>query len=81
MIRLGTGIALIVVGLILALAVNFTFSGINIQWIGWILVLTGIVAVVLYFLQPRRPVVAPVAREAVVERPVERPVEERRREV
>lgn len=67
---IGGGIALIVLGAILAYAVNFDLGAINIQMIGYILMVAGvigaIVGVVNYF---RRPT---VIREQPVERPVER---------
>lgn len=39
----GLGVALIVLGLILALAVEASVSGLDIQMVGWILVLGGAV--------------------------------------
>ena len=47
----GLGILLLVVGLILALAVNASVSGVDIQTLGWILVLGGIVVLVLTAVQ------------------------------
>jgi hypothetical protein len=43
---IGASIFLIALGLILALAVEFDVAGLNIQVIGWILVLAGIVGLV-----------------------------------
>jgi hypothetical protein len=47
----GLGIALLVIGLILALAVNASVSGIDIHTLGWILVLGGIVVLALTAVQ------------------------------
>ena len=47
----GLGIALLVIGLILALAVNAQVSGINIDMLGWILVLGGVIVLVLTAVQ------------------------------
>lgn len=62
---IGASIFLIAVGLILALAVNFNVSGLDINIIGWILVLVGIVGLIMTALVfgPRRR----VARGGVVE--------------
>lgn len=64
---IGGSIALIVVGAILAFAVEFDLAGININVVGYILIIAGIVgaifAAVTY--SNRR-------REVVRERPVER---------
>lgn len=70
---IGGGIALIVIGAILAYAVADPISGIDFQMIGYILMAAGVIGAIVgvlnYF---RRPTV-------VRERPVEeRPVEERR---
>ena len=48
--RTGAGLALICVGAILAFAVNAHASVINVQAIGWILMLTGLLGMVM----PRR---------------------------
>ena len=47
----GLGIALLVIGLILALAVNASVSGIDIQTLGWILALGGVIVLVLTAVQ------------------------------
>jgi hypothetical protein len=44
---IGVSIFLIAVGLILALAVNVTASGVDIDTIGWILVIVGAVGLLL----------------------------------
>ena len=44
---LGSALALIAVGLILALAVDIEVSGIDLKMIGWILTLVGIVGAIL----------------------------------
>ncbi len=43
----GIGIFLAAVGAVLAFAVTRTVSGVNIQTVGWILLIVGIVSVVL----------------------------------
>jgi hypothetical protein len=52
--RIGSSIALIAIGLILALAVNFSLSGIDVQLVGWILVVVGIVGLVVSVAVARR---------------------------
>ena len=47
----GLGILLLVVGLVLALAVDASVSGIDIQTLGWILVLGGVIVLVLTAVQ------------------------------
>lgn len=71
----GAALAFIAVGAILAFATHFTVSGINIQTVGWILMLVGVAGLVFnyYYLRPRRRaalVTPPVEEEPVV---VERP--------
>jgi hypothetical protein len=81
---LGGAIALIALGLILALAVNVTISGLDIHLIGYILAGVGILWLVIYFTiwAPRRRAVTAsrtVRRDGYVEpRPGEY-VEEQRR--
>ena len=57
---IGASIFLIAVGLILALAVNFDISGLDINVIGWILVAVGILGLIMTALvfAPRRRGVA-----------------------
>lgn len=43
----GLGVLVGAAGLILALAVNVTVSGIDLQMVGWILALAGLVIVIL----------------------------------
>lgn len=45
--RIGSGIALLVIGAILAFAVNYTLAGINIALIGWILMAAGLVLLII----------------------------------
>jgi hypothetical protein len=52
--RIGSSIALIAIGLILALAVNFSLSGVDIQLVGWILVVVGIIGLVVSVAVARR---------------------------
>lgn len=54
----GGSIFLIAVGLVLALAVNVSVSGIDLQLVGWILALVGVVGLLLslVFYRRRRPV-------------------------
>ena len=58
--RIGSSIGLIAIGLILALAVNFSLSGIDIQLVGWILVVVGVIGLVasLALARRTRPVVS-----------------------
>jgi hypothetical protein len=78
--RIGSSIALIAIGLVLALAVNFDIDGLDLQQIGWILAVVGVVGLVISIVLARRsrPVIAreaypPVVRE---ERYVEPPTRE-----
>ena len=88
---LGASIFLLVVGLILAFAVDVSLSGVSIQLIGLILAGAGLLGLVLHFTlwAPRRRAVTttrtvsdPSARRVVVEEPPvvgdRRIVEERR---
>jgi hypothetical protein len=52
--RIGSSIALIAIGLILALAVNFSLSSIDIQLVGWILVVVGVIGLVVSVVVARR---------------------------
>lgn len=47
----GLGILLLVFGLILALAVNFSVGGIDIQMVGWILTLGGLAVIIITAVQ------------------------------
>ncbi len=47
----GLGIVLLVIGLVLALAVDAQVSGIDITTLGWILVLGGVIVMVLTAVQ------------------------------
>ena len=53
---IGVGILLIVVGAILTFAVDATVTGINLDVVGWILMLAGAAGLILflYFTQRRR---------------------------
>ncbi|GAA0927192.1 DUF6458 family protein [Virgisporangium aurantiacum] len=53
---IGVGILLIVIGAILTFAVDATVSGINLDVVGWILMLAGAAGLILfvYFSQRRR---------------------------
>ena len=53
---IGAGILLIVVGAILTFAVDATVTGINLDVVGWILMLAGVAGLILfvYFSQRRR---------------------------
>lgn len=59
--RIGSSIGLIAVGLILALAVNVNLGGIDLNMIGWILTVVGVIGLVasLVMVRQSRPVVAP----------------------
>lgn len=63
---IGAGIFLIVVGAILAFAVDFQVAGIDIQLIGYILMLAGVIGLILgvVFLTRRRRVTS-TTRSAV----------------
>lgn len=63
---IGGSIALIVIGAILAFAVEYELAGINIDVIGYILMIGGVIGLILSFTYFRRPT-AP-ARDRVVER-------------
>ena len=57
--RIGTSIGLIALGLILALAVRVDLGGIDLQLVGWILTVVGIIGLVasLALARQTRPVV------------------------
>jgi hypothetical protein len=76
---IGGSIALIVLGAILAFAVEFNLAGLNINVIGFILMLGGLVGLLFglfyaerggYSRRTVRTEAAPVAERRVVERPV-----------
>jgi hypothetical protein len=70
--RIGSSIALIAVGLILALAVELDVDGLNLDLIGWILAAVGVVGLLVSLAMARRA--RPVLREEpVVERPARDP--------
>ncbi len=56
--RIGTSIGMIAVGLILALAVPFDLGAINLQLVGWILALVGVLGLVASVAMSRRAVVS-----------------------
>jgi Na+/proline symporter len=64
---IGAGILLIAIGAILAFAVNWHISGLDLQVVGWILMIVGIFGVVLFFTFWNR---RPSARRVVAERSV-----------
>jgi hypothetical protein len=47
---LGISLFLLAVGAVLAFAVNYTVSGLDIAAVGWILMAVGVLGVFLYFL-------------------------------
>ncbi|HEY4419265.1 MAG TPA: DUF6458 family protein [Pseudonocardia sp.] len=57
--RIGTSIGLIAIGLILALAVRIDLGGLDLQLVGWILTVVGVVGLVASLLIARqsRPVI------------------------
>lgn len=77
---IGGSIALIILGAILAFAVEFELAGIDITAIGFILILGGIVGLIFGLVVWQRADTT-VTRERAVDRPVERRrvVEERDR--
>jgi hypothetical protein len=62
--RLGTGIVLLALGAILAFAVRVQLSGLDLQVVGWILMVAGALGVVLELAvwAPRRRIVQTDAR-------------------
>ncbi len=66
-IRIGSSIGLIAVGLILALAVDFDISGVDLSLVGWILAVVGVLGLVASLAMTRR-----ATRPRVVEEPVVR---------
>jgi hypothetical protein len=68
-VTIGSSIVLIAIGAILYFAVTATVSGIELQTVGLILMLLGILGLVLgLILMSRQRRAAPVQRETVVER-------------
>jgi len=61
--RIGSSIGLIAIGLILALAVDIDIEGLDVQLIGWILAVVGVIGLIVSLAMARRarPVVAPRA--------------------
>jgi hypothetical protein len=83
---IGASILLIALGAILAFALDVDLGGIDIDVIGWILIVAGLLGLIMTSLiwGRRRTVVTqePVEREVVTRDPVEyRRVEERRRDL
>ena len=52
--RIGSSIGLIALGLILALAVNFDVKGFDLQQIGWILAVVGVIGLITSLVLARR---------------------------
>jgi hypothetical protein len=46
---IGVGIFLIVIGAIMAFALNVTVAGIDLDVVGWILMLAGVAGLILFF--------------------------------
>lgn len=46
---IGAGIFLIVVGAIMAFALDVTLAGVDLQVVGWILMLAGVAGLILFF--------------------------------
>jgi hypothetical protein len=74
--RIGTSIGLIALGLILALAVRIDLGGIDLELVGWILTIVGVVGLVasLALARQARPV---VRREAEYPPPPPHPADPR----
>lgn len=70
--RIGSSIALIAVGLILALAVNIDVDGLDLDLIGWILAAVGVVGLLVSLAMTRRTRTV-VREDPIVERPVRDP--------
>jgi Domain of unknown function (DUF6458) len=64
--RIGTGVFLLALGAILAFAVDYDISGIELSTVGWILMAAGALAIVL-FLTVWAPRDRPVERGGIVE--------------
>ncbi len=72
---LGISLFLLAVGAVLAFAVNYTASGVDIAAVGWILMGVGFVGILMYlmFLASFAPFSrGETTRTEIVERPVER---------
>jgi predicted MFS family arabinose efflux permease len=67
--RIGTSIGLIAIGLILALAVRVDLGGLDLQLIGWILAVVGVVGLVASLLIARQSRPAVITRDDVVHQP------------
>jgi hypothetical protein len=84
-VGIGASIFLIAVGAILTFALDISVGGVNLDVIGWILMVAGVLGLIMTALiwGRRRTVVTPAVDQRVVtEEPVEyRRVEERRRDV
>jgi hypothetical protein len=68
----GAGLTLIAIGAILTFAVQVNFSGLNIDAVGVILMLTGLVGMSLTFILRRRRVAAAAEAEEAWDTPTER---------
>lgn len=65
---IGVSIFLIAVGLILALAVDYSVAGLDIQFVGWILAVVGLIGLIMTALVwGRRPRGVADTHETVVE--------------
>jgi hypothetical protein len=51
---IGVGILLIVVGAILTFAVDATVAGLDLDVVGWVLMLAGVAGLILFFYMSRR---------------------------
>ena len=64
---IGAGIFLIALGAVLAFAVNWTLAGLDLHAVGWILMVTGVAGLFLFFyFWNRRRTPAPVVRQTQV---------------
>jgi hypothetical protein len=70
--RIGSSIGLIAVGLILALAVDFDISGVDLSLVGWILAAVGVVGLIASMTMWRRSSRPPVVEQPVVREPTVR---------
>jgi hypothetical protein len=84
-VGIGASIFLIAIGAVLTFALDINVGGVNLDVIGWILIIAGVLGLIMTTLiwGRRRTVVAPPVEDRVVtEEPVEyRRVEERRRDL
>ncbi len=75
---IGIGILLIVIGAILTFAVDWHVSGVDLQVVGWVLMLAGVAGVILFFAFWHRRGTGRVVSERQSYPPASAPTSERR---